>query len=102
MRAVEPHLLLKPGLFVHPRSYTGTYLASRRCTAAVTDRYSEQRVREEDGVCDNLLGFLDILNGLKDLLDRQGKGIGKQMSSTQRRLVCARGEDACLQQCCLL
>ena len=52
----------------------------------VVDRCKEQRVREEDGIGNNLLSFLEVLQGLKALLDRQAKGVGKEMGQTERKL----------------
>eukprot|EP00730_Choanoeca_flexa_P001531 TRINITY_DN10675_c0_g1_i6.p1 TRINITY_DN10675_c0_g1~~TRINITY_DN10675_c0_g1_i6.p1 ORF type:complete len:550 (+),score=133.41 TRINITY_DN10675_c0_g1_i6:88-1737(+) len=52
---------------------------------AVADRGDEQRLREEDGILDNLHAFHEVLLGFKELLARRAKGVVKEMGTSSRR-----------------
>ncbi|EDQ87591.1 uncharacterized protein MONBRDRAFT_33245 [Monosiga brevicollis MX1] len=51
----------------------------------VADRGDEQRLREEDGIVDNLTAFYEVVAGFKETLHRRSKGIVKDLSSSSKK-----------------
>ena len=43
-------------------------------------------MREEDGIVNNLMMFLDMMTGLKDLFERRAKGIVADMTNINKKL----------------
>jgi len=68
------------------RKATGNLKTMSNLMATVSDRGEEQRLREEDGMINNLTSFLEVLEGMKELLTRRAKGIVKDMTSNNKKL----------------